>query len=240
MNSRNTKLDFGPQAILLDFYGTVVEEDDVPIARICCEIAQASCSTATPAEIGQYWSRQFSQLCYESIGASFKLQKELEHVSLGRVLKHFRADLDPDALSQVLYDYWVRPNIFPESRSVLAQCEVPVCLVSNIDNSDLRSALEHNDLAFDFVVTSEDSLAYKPRPEMFENALTVLHMSPKEVVCVGDSLRSDVRGAKAMRIPVLWINRKGRPVPTGGKAPDYVARNLSGLLALLSGEMNPC
>lgn len=36
-----------PRAILLDFYGTVVEEDDVPIAHICDEIAKGSSKTAT-------------------------------------------------------------------------------------------------------------------------------------------------------------------------------------------------
>jgi 2-haloacid dehalogenase/putative hydrolase of the HAD superfamily len=46
---------FLPQAILLDFYGTVVEEDDAYIQKICQEIAEAASSTVTAAEVGSYY-----------------------------------------------------------------------------------------------------------------------------------------------------------------------------------------
>jgi HAD superfamily hydrolase (TIGR01509 family) len=116
---------------------------------------------------------------------------------------------------------------------VLAQCRIPVCLVSNIDNAELESALRHNDLAFDRVVTSEDCKAYKPRGETFERALALLDLSAAEVLHVGDSLGSDVRGAKAHGIRVLWINRRGRRAPTGHAAPDFEATDLRGLLSFL-------
>ena len=110
---------------------------------------------------------------------------------------------------------------------------MPVCVVSNIDTVDLRSALAHTDLSFDFVVTSEDCRSYKPRPEMFLRALGLLGMRPAEVLHVGDSRHSDVQGAKALAIPVLWINRAARSAPTGDLAPDYMASNLTGLADLL-------
>ncbi|MCK4626925.1 MAG: HAD-IA family hydrolase [Phycisphaerae bacterium] len=238
MDNQNIKRNFSHKGILLDFYGTVVEEDDVPITRICSQIAEASSFAATTGIIGEYWGHQFSQLCYESVGDSFKPQKEIELISLRRVLKHFKVKLDPKALSQVLYDYWAQPAIFPENRTVLAQCNVPVCLVSNIDNAELRSALRYNSLSFEFIVTSEDCRAYKPRAEMFEKALETLGMTNEEVLCVGDSLGSDVKGAKAMGMPVLWINRKGRTTPPGNDAPDYVSGDLAGLLNVLGGEIN--
>jgi HAD superfamily hydrolase (TIGR01493 family) len=133
----------------------------------------------------------------------------------------------------VLYAYWMHPKIYPESREVLSRCRVPVCLVSNIDNADLESALRHNRLRFDQVVTSEDCRAYKPRKEMFERALSLLGLLPGEVLHVGDSLSSDVRGAQSMGIPVLWINRRGRQLPDTAQAPDYVATELKGLLSIL-------
>ncbi len=238
MDNQNIKRNFRPKGILLDFYGTVVKEDDVPITRICSQIVEESSFAATTGDIGEYWGHQFSKLCCESVGDSFKPQKEIELISLRRVLKHFKVELDPKALSQVLYDYWAQPAIFPESRTVLAQCNVPVCLVSNIDNAELRSALRYNSLSFEFIVTSEDSRAYKPRDEMFEKALETLGMTNGEVLCVGDSLGSDVKGAKAMEMPVLWINRKGRTTPPGNDAPDFVSSNLTGLLNVLNGEIN--
>ena len=222
-----------PRAILLDFYGTVVEEDDAPIADTCARIADVSPLRVRARAISSYWGRMFRQLCSESYGRAFRSQREIERLSLERVLREFQADLDLDHLLRPQYRYWAHPSIYRESKDILARCSIPVCLVSNIDNADLRSALAHNDLSFDMVVTSEDCRAYKPRGEMFKKALSLLGLSPGEVLHVGDSLAADVRGAKAQGIPVLWINRLHRDVPHGQDAPEYTFTDLRGLLDML-------
>jgi len=225
-----------PHAILLDFYGTVVEDDDTPIGKICDQISMASPIKVTSSEVGSYWGDVFYQLCSESFGTTFRPQRELELVSLQHILQHFKVDLDSQILSQVLYKYWIHPRIFPESKDVVTQCEIPICLVSNIDNADVQSALRHNSLRFQWVVTSEDCMSYKPRKEMFEKALFLVGLRAQEVLHVGDSRRGDIHGAKSMKIPVLWINRKGRSVSSGDIAPDFVANDLTGLLNILSGK----
>ena len=219
-----------PRAILLDFYGTVVEEDGVPIRHVCDEIVRASSKAATSEAVSSYWGRVFNEMCFKSHGSIFRHERELEQASLQEVLLHFDADLDSGELSQILYDYWTRPMIFPESKIVIAGCGIPICLVSNIDNSDLASALRYNDLSFDLIVTSEDCRAYKPRPEPFEKALSLLGLPNEQVLHVGDSLISDVRGAKAQGIPVLWINRRNRKLPAEHERPDYVSTDLTGIL----------
>ena len=225
---------FSPRAVLLDFYGTVVEEDDAEVALVCAKIAEASPMPVAPAEISSQRARAFRRLADESHGSAFRSEREVERISLQRVVQHFQADLDVDPLLEIAFENWARPGIFPESREVLDQCRVPICLVSNVDNAALRSALRHNDLRFDYVVTSEDYRAYKPRREMFDKALSLLELSAGEVLHVGDSLSSDVRGAKAQGIRVLWVNRNRRPLPLGDEAPDYTSTDLTGLLDILS------
>ena len=224
---------FLPRALLLDFYGTVVEGDDAPIGQICNRVAEASPLAVTSAEVGSYWGRLFGQMCAESFGSAFQTQKRVEQRSLQDVLNHFQCDLDPDALSRVLYEYWSHPAIYPESKGVLAQCRMPICLVSNIDHAELQSALRDHDLRFDWVVTSEACRAYKPRREMFDKALSLLGLSRDKVLHIGDSLSSDVRGAKALDIPVLWVNRRKRQTPGGKDAPDYTSTDLRGVLSIL-------
>lgn len=221
-----------PRAILLDFYGTVVEEDDVPISEICSQISAVSPLRVSAGEVGSCWSDIFHQMCSESYGATFQTQRELELVSLKHILRRFEADLDAEAMSEVLYEYWGHPTIYPESKEVLAQCQVPICVVSNIDNVDLYSAIKHNNLRFDWVVTSEDCRAYKPRGEVFERALSLVGLSGGEVLHVGDSFNSDVCGAKQQGIPVLWVNRKKKAVSSADLAPDYVSTDLTGLLGI--------
>ena len=221
-----------PRVILLDFYGTVVEEDDVPISEICRQISAVSPLRATAGEVGSYWSDLFHQMCSESYGAKFQTQRELELVSLKHILRHFEADLDAEALSEFLYEYWSHPTIFPESKEVLAQCQIPICVVSNIDNLDLYSALEHHNLTFDWLLTSEDCQAYKPRQEVFERALSIVGVSGDEVLHVGDSFNNDVCGAKHQGIPVLWVNRKRKAASDADMAPEYMSSDLTGLLGI--------
>ncbi len=65
---------------------------------------------------------------------------------------------------------------------------------------------------------------------MFKKALSLLGLSNKDVLHVGDSFSSDVQGAIALEIPVLWINRKGRELSPGHNSPDYVSTDLTGIL----------
>ena len=222
-----------PLALLLDCYGTILEDDGALLREVCKQIAGLSPLAATTTEVGSYWGRLFGQLCAQSFGSSFRTQREIVRVSLDDALEHFQVDLDSSEISESLFEHWRRPPIFPEIKEVLSRCRVPLCLVSNIDNVEVHSALQHHDLSFDWVITSEDCRAYKPRAEMFQKALSLLGLPAGRVLHVGDSFASDVRGANSQGIPVLWINRRGRQPPPGDHAPDYVASDLRGLLNIL-------
>jgi 2-haloacid dehalogenase/putative hydrolase of the HAD superfamily len=221
-----------PQAVLLDHYGTIVHEDHNHIMQVCEQVAAAAPQPVTASEVGRYWSRTFGALCTTSHGPAFETQRTLARRSLNEVLAHFNIDLDPATLSQPLYDYWGAPALYKESVEVLNHCALPICLVSNIDRADLQRALVYNGLIFDRVVTSEDCRAYKPRHEMFACALEQLEARADQALYVGDSLGSDVRGAREAGIPVMWINRRGRPVPSGAAQPNHVARDLTAMLEL--------
>ncbi len=65
------------------------------------------------------------------------------------------------------------------------------------------------------VFTSEDARAYKPRKELFEFALRTTGLKADEVIHIGDSLCSDVKGASSVGINALWLNRFGKQIPNG-------------------------
>lgn len=220
-----------PKAVLLDFFGTVVEEDHALIRDVAAKAAAAT-PLATAQEFAASWRQAFLELC-ACEGAEFRSQKDVDRLSLERALQRYGLDLDAGAMCEPFFSYWSRPTILPESRAVIDRCGVPICLVSNIDNAELRAALDYLDLRFDYVVTSEDCRAYKPCTPMFAQALALLGLEPADVLHVGDSFASDVRGAQAAGIPVMWINRRGRAAPERHNPPDYVARDLTGLLELV-------
>ncbi len=218
-----------PKALLLDFYGTLVEEEEGPILKVCREIAEAARRTVTWEQIADEWRRIFPSLCFESYGDKFQFEREMERKTVEILLELYEAELDSGRIIEELYHHWERPAVFSETNDVLAKCSLPVCIVSNVDNDALKAALQFSGLSFDLIVTSEDCRSYKPRPETFVRALELLDMRNEEVLHVGDSLFTDVKGASSLGIPTLWINRQGRELTEEDIKPDCIAKDLTAL-----------
>ena len=93
--------------------------------------------------------------------------------------------------------------------SLLAELSQRYPLVA-ITNGNVN--LEQVGIAQYFTANFQASITYpaKPRPEMFEAALTHLSLAPEQVLHVGDNLIKDVLGAHQCGMQTAWfaINRK--------------------------------
>ena len=219
-------------AVLLDFYGTVVHEDKVVNDQICRTISQSASVQADPKDIGKCWWSIFSDASKRSYGDDFRSQRRLELESLNQTIENFGAECDADDLSAALFDHWERSPIFDDALRFLADINLPIVVVSNIDRGDIETAIAHHGLAFDHVITSEDVRSYKPRPELFVAGLDAISCSPDRVLHVGDSLVNDVAGAHELQIPVAWINRADEQVPNS-QPPTYEVTSLEDLIPIV-------
>lgn len=134
---------------------------------------------------------------------------------MDKTIKYFHSSADAEALSNLMFEHWVKPPIFEESKQFFETSPVPIYIVSNINRDDILQAIKYHELEPDGVFTSEDARSYKPRKELFEFALNSTGLSAEQVVHIGDSLGSDVRGASSASINTIWINRGGREIPEG-------------------------
>ena len=221
------------KALLFDFYGTIVEEADAYVEKICTVISRHLDHTVLPREISKQWFEIVPKVCYEAYGKKFRLQKDIAVESLETVLHSLRCALDAHELIKTIHKYWNAPRIFPESRNVLVRCNLPICIISNVDDEFIYRALKMHGLNFTNVVTSESCRSYKPRVDIFLKALSMIGLSNNEVLHIGDSYQNDVLGAKAAGIPSLWINRKKKTLRPEDPAPEFVARTLKGVLDFL-------
>jgi len=202
------------EAIFLDFYGTVVFEDGENVAKIS-EILYETGNAENVGVIGNYWWERFKTLFENAYGNEFRTQRDLELQSLLDTKERFSSTADVIRLSNEMFEYWMAPPIFEESKEFFEKCPVPIYIVSNIDRDDILKAIEFHGLQTAGVFTSEDAKSYKPRRELFELALTSTGLKPDQVVHIGDSLSSDVKGAGALGINTMWVNRRGKEVPEG-------------------------
>ncbi|WP_339218677.1 HAD family hydrolase [Paenibacillus sp. FSL W7-1332] len=220
------------KAIFLDFYGTVVHEDDEIIPLICQKIKATSSEDCTIQEIGQYWWKSFSNMFHESYGKSFDNQRNLGRTSLRATIDYFKSDCIAEEIIQEQFEHWQKPGIYEDALSFLKSCKLPIYIISNIDTSDVMAAIRFHDLKVTGVITSEDVRSYKPRSEIFAEALRRYELKNAEVLHVGDSLTSDVEGAQALGIRAVWINRLNKIRPDHIQ-PDYIIKKLTELEGII-------
>lgn len=202
------------KAIFIDFYGTVVHEDGAVIKEVTEEIISTG-AKAEKSEIDGFWWKEFQTMFMNAYDDKFETQRELELKSLKKTIDKFGSNADATKLSGLMFEHWMKPPIFEESKEFFEKSPVPIYVVSNIDRDDVIKAIAYHELKPAGVFTSEDARSYKPRAEIFEMALKKVNLQPDEVVHIGDSLSSDIKGASALGINTVWINRDGKVVPEG-------------------------
>lgn len=108
--------------------------------------------------------------------------------------------------------------------------EYRLALVTNGSPEMQRRKLETVGLEDDFetVVYAGYDAPAKPAPEPFEIALEALETTADSAVHVGNSLSSDVAGARAAGLRSVWVP-DGEEVATPDPEPDWVLESLSEL-----------
>lgn len=107
--------------------------------------------------------------------------------------------------------------------------EYLVGLITNGPPSYQQPKLDSLGFAEDFgtIVFAGFDTAAKPNPEPFKHALADLRVGPAQAIHVGNSINSDVQGARAAGLGSVWLtDGKSDPQP----APDYSIDSLSELL----------
>ena len=97
---------------------------------------------------------------------------------------------------------------------------------AKLDASGLRNY-------FGAVAISREVGARKPDPRIFALALDRLGVTASDSVFVGDTPKTDIVGAHAAGMRVIWLNRDNSPLPDG-IVPDATIHSLSELLNTLA------
>jgi HAD superfamily hydrolase (TIGR01549 family) len=121
---------------------------------------------------------------------------------------------------------------------------IRIASVTNRGYSGPRFHEEMRDLGledlFETTVISCDAGYMKPHPRIFEIALEKLGVEAEGTAMVGDSLRADVEGAKALGMTAIWRRPPaGEPVEEtedkpepGSVTPDYTINDIGELKGL--------
>lgn len=121
--------------------------------------------------------------------------------------------------------YYYRDSSYELCKKLKGHCRQ--YLVTNGVESTQRNKLKLSglDALMDDIFISEVIGFVKPRKEFFDACFAQIPDVDKErVLLIGDSLSSDIKGAKNAGIASCWYNPKGKTAE--GIVPDYVIENL--------------
>jgi putative hydrolase of the HAD superfamily len=205
----------GYRAVLFDALGTLVElEPPWPRLRRALEqrhgvaVSEEQAKEAMLAEMAYYRAHHNEGSDHATLG---ELRRRCALVLRDR-LTAARA-LSADEMTEALLDSlrFVPYADAAETLAVLRAAGLRLAVVSNWDCS-LPSILAEVGLAaaVDEIVVSAQVGVSKPDPRIFEAALERLRCKPQEAVFVGDSLETDVAGARAAGIRSLMLDRHPR------------------------------
>jgi FMN hydrolase / 5-amino-6-(5-phospho-D-ribitylamino)uracil phosphatase len=123
-------------------------------------------------------------------------------------------------------------SLFPDVTPVVSELRKRY-KVGEITNGNSTPARFGSDLELDFIVIAQEIGISKPDARIFEHAANLAGCSPSQMVHVGDSLYTDVAGARSAGMVSVWFNPAASPRgATDG--PDYEIRSLSELPGLMN------
>ena len=219
--------------LFLDMYGTLTTGDRAAVEATCAAIVADTGLPMSAQELSIVWGERFFAAMDISNDDCFATLFEVECRTLAETMTALDRAVTPSKYVEQLAAYWRDPPLQPETREFLRTVRMPVCIVSNADHADLLGALAKHGLHVAGVVTSEEVGCYKPHARIFACALERMGWRRERVLHVGDSLHSDVGGARAAGIVAGWVNRAHRIHDVGTHTPDYEFADLLELRALL-------
>lgn len=223
------------RGLTLDFYGTLFDDNDgfgrSSGVAVMARLVERGHLSITPEQARPAWRAAWSA----ALAEGFLGWEEVWPRCLRRMFEVLRVEADVDEYVAVMQRCWVEARPFDDALPALEALRGwPLALVSNADHRVVCAHLEATQVTLGYVVTSDWARAYKPEPEIFAHALSLLGLPPDEVAHVGDNPALDVEGARRAGMRSIWLNRQGIAWPGEYLPPTWEIRSLAELPGLLA------
>ena len=192
-------------AVFIDYMGTTVDEHSPEMAEIIRCICKNS-SLHDPRQVQRFILDTRRRYEADSYLDAYLTEDEI----VTRLILDMEAQIelrdDPAVLRDLIHSHWVNAPLFQAAHTFFDRCPVPIYIIMNNGLPYMEQALQRNGLKAAGVVSADTVRAYKPRREIFDEALRFSGHTPDEVVHIGDSYDTDVVGARGAGIrPVLLL-----------------------------------
>ncbi len=193
------------KGVFFDFWGTLVENGVFPSP--VKQVKYILRLNIPFSEYIQQFEKSFMTKEFESLTDAFN-----------NVCRSFNIR-PPQFVIEKLVGMWNKNSLlakpFPDTVKTLEMLKekgIKIGLISNTDQFSINQVIDKFDLRkyFDVVVFSYNEGMLKSDKELFDVALDKLKLDKEEVLMVGDSMESDIKGAENAGIKPLLIDRRDK------------------------------
>lgn len=202
--------------------------------------ADDSSQTSIPASILSSYKSEWKRLRQQ--GGKRLHYEQLALDCLRHALRNVPFALDNHSLIKLHHrirdEQHASSQLLPGARQVLQALSRThtLAVISNSERIHLKRAGVEDLISPELCFTAPKDGKRKPDPSLFHHALRKLKTPPSDCLMVGNSWRTDIRGAKAAQIDAVWIHRRSKKsymLRRYGKIQVAVIRSLPKLLQLL-------
>lgn len=197
------------KAVFIDYTGTIIteggEDGETFVYRVC-----KNSTMKDPGEFLRYWWGMIKE--YESAfeGASYITEDEIVDKMLLRCVEEIHLQEDLDQLHTLCQRFWMYAPIYGDVKEFFERFPYPIYIISNNSEKYIAEAMRVNGLSPAGIVSADTVSAYKPHPAIFKKALEISGCAAEDVIHIGDSVTSDVNGAKAVGIKPILLDRESK------------------------------
>jgi 2-haloacid dehalogenase/putative hydrolase of the HAD superfamily len=214
----------GYDFITFDCYGTLIDWESGIAGAFQAAAARDGTTLDRDAIIDAYMRVE-----PEVESGPFASYREVLTVTAREVAHRLGWSLDPSRahfLADSLPSWQPFSDTLPVLRRIASRYRLGI--LSNVDDDLIAATLRHfNGAHFDLIVTAQQVNAYKPAYAHFEVARRRLGVA--RWLHAAQSYYHDVVPATALKVPVVWVNRKDEALNADGPQPTAQVRDLAAL-----------
>ncbi len=207
----------GVRGIVFDAVGTLIKP--VPsVAEAYTAAASRQGVSIRPAEVRERFQHHFQNGHEHAGNGLFSTDEATERRRWRKIVAGVLAEVpDPDRAFQELWAHFSHPGswrVYPDVEPALgglADAGISICVGSNFD-SRLRGVVQgmsELEAYTDALVISSEVGYRKPHSHFFHAVCEHLGLPEHQVLCVGDDIDNDVRGAIDAGLSGILIDRNG-------------------------------
>lgn len=195
------------KVIFLDYTGTITQENCKAVQEVVMRIIKNSV-LKTPQEALSYWWSNLKQMEEISYLDAYKTEDEIVTILLKRCENEIKLNYNLEELHKLFQDFWTYSPVYSDAKEFFEKCKLPIYILTNNGVEYVQECMRLNGLKPAGIICGDMVKAYKPHRELFEKALQVSGYQAGEVLHIGDSMSSDVKGALNVGITPILIDRE--------------------------------